>query len=51
MIEVLFNEFIDYEWWIWIFNKVRLYVFYVIIKRVPIVTNFKRPIKILIILT
>ena len=26
------------------FNKIRFNVFYVIIKRVPIVANFKRPI-------
>ena len=41
MIEVLFNDFIDKEWWIGIFNKVRLKVFYVYMKRVPIATKFK----------
>ena len=41
MIEVLFNDFIDKEWWISIFNKVRLKVFYVYMKRVPIATKFK----------
>ena len=44
MIEVLFNDFIDKEWWISIFNKVRLKVFYVYMKRVPIATKFKWPI-------
>ena len=31
-----------------IFNKIGFNVFYVIMKRVPIITNFKRPIKHLI---
>ena len=41
MVKELFNDLIDYERWICIFNKVRLTVFYVIMKRAPIVTNFK----------
>ena len=44
MIEVVFNDFIDYEWLICIFDKIRFNAFYVIMKRVPIITNFKRPI-------
>ena len=30
------------QWWICSFNKVRFNVFYVIIKNVPINTNFKQ---------
>ena len=43
MIKVLFNDFVDYyrkE----IFGKIRSNTFYVIIKRVPVVAKFKRPI-------
>ena len=41
MVEVLFNDFIDKEWWISMFSKVRFNAFYVFMKRVPMVTNFK----------
>ena len=44
MTEVLFNDFINQEWSILFFNKTRFNDFYVFMKRVPIVTNFKRPI-------
>ena len=33
---------IDYEWRISIFNKIGFKFFYVIMKGVPIITNFKR---------
>ena len=39
--EVFFNDFIDSEWGKCIFNKITFNAFYVIMKRVPIVTNFK----------
>ena len=42
MIKIFFNDFIDYKWWVCIFNKVRSNFFYVIMKRVQIVSNFKR---------
>ena len=44
IIKVPFNDFIDSEWQICIFNKIEFNVFYVIIKGVPIITNFDRPI-------
>ena len=44
IIKVLFNDFIGYKWRIGIFNEIGFNVFYVIMKRVPIITNFKRPI-------
>ena len=37
-----------YKWGICIFNSIRFNVFYVIMKRIPILTNFKRLIKHLI---
>ena len=42
MIKVLFNDFVDYRKEI--FGKIRSNTFYVIIKRVPVVAKFKRPI-------
>ena len=36
---ILFNDFIDKEWWIYISN-----ISYVIMKRVPMVASFKRAI-------
>ena len=36
---ILFNDFIDKEWWIYISN-----ISYVIMKRVPMVASFERPI-------
>ena len=42
MINVLFNDFVDYRKEI--FGKIRSNTFYVIIKRVPVVAKFKRPI-------
>ena len=42
--EVFFNDFIDSEWGKCIFNKITFNAFYVIMKRVPIATNFKQPI-------
>ena len=44
IIEVLFNDFINQEWWICILNKIGFNVLYVIMKGVPIIKNFKRPI-------
>ena len=41
IIEVPFNDFIDQEWRVCIFNKIGFNVFYVIMKGVPIITNFK----------
>ena len=42
MTKVLFNDFVDYRKEI--FGKIRSNTFYVIIKRVPVVAKFKRPI-------
>ena len=42
MIKVLFNDIVDYRKEI--FGKIRSNTFYVIIKRVPVVAKFKRPI-------
>ena len=42
--DVLFNDFIDSEWYIFIVDKTELDVFYVIMKKVSIITSFKRPI-------
>ena len=36
IIEVIFNDFIDWEWWICIFNKIGFNAFYVIMKRILI---------------
>ena len=47
MIKVLFNDFVDYRNGISIFGKIRSNTFYVIIKRVPVVAKFKRPIYLL----
>ena len=41
MIEVVFNDFINSEWGIDTFNKVRFNVFYVIMKRGPIENSSK----------
>ena len=41
---ILFNDFIDKEWWIYIFSKIRFNISYVIMKRVPMVASFERPI-------
>ena len=35
------NQKLTWKWWIYIFNKVRFNVFFVIMKRVPLVTNLK----------
>ena len=43
MVEVPFNDLIDEEWCICIFDKVTFNVFYVIMKRVIFVQNFNRP--------
>ena len=40
IIEVLFNDFIDQEREICFFNKIVFIAFYVIMKRVPIITTF-----------
>ena len=42
IIEVFFNDLIDYGWGISIFKKIRFYAFYIIMKRFPTVINFKR---------
>ena len=42
--EVLFNDFIDKEWRICIFNKIGPNFLCVIMKGVRTITNFKRPI-------
>ena len=42
IMKLLFNDFIDLKWRICIFNKIGFIVFYVIMKGVPIITNFKR---------
>ena len=44
IIEVLFDDFIDEEWRICIFIKTEFDIFYVIMKGIPIITNFKRSI-------
>ena len=44
IVEILFHDFSDYEWRICIFSKGRFNVFYVIVKRVSFVTNFKQPV-------
>ena len=44
-IEVLFNDLIYEEWGICISSKIKFNVSYVVMKRIPVVTNFKRPIK------
>ena len=41
MIKVLFNDFIDYEWRIFIFNKIGFNVLYVIVKGVPVIKDLK----------
>ena len=43
MVNVVFNELLDYRWWICILISLDL-MFSVIMKRVPLVTNFERPI-------
>ena len=45
IIEVLFNDLIYYEWGICISSKIKFNVSYVVTKRIPVVTNFKQPIK------
>ena len=42
IIKVFFNNFIDQECRICIFSEIGFDVFYVIMKGVPIITNFKR---------
>ena len=44
IIKVFFNDSIDQKGRICIFNKIGFNVFYVILKRVPIIAIFKRPI-------
>ena len=49
IIEVLFNDFIDYEWRICILNMNGFNAFYVIMKRVSIVTiSIKHLIKLIL---
>ena len=41
IIKVVFNYFINYEWWICSFTDIGFNVFYVIMKEVRIIINFE----------